>query len=148
MESKEYLNKKKIVSIKINPMIIRSIYNYNTNSYTYNKKQFLSINILLFKTLSKSNNKVSISFCNISMPSSYVLNKFFSLCNSKRVAAVIKGILRMAFYPVIVHLMLRNKNKQCFPQIRVECRLFIGFFPAVLFPRTPAPLPLPISPAR
>lgn len=35
---KEYLNKKKIVSIKINPMIIRSIYNYNTNSYTYNKK--------------------------------------------------------------------------------------------------------------
>lgn len=34
---KLYLSNKKIVAVKINPMIIRSVYDYNTNNYTYNE---------------------------------------------------------------------------------------------------------------
>lgn len=44
---KEYLGSLKIAAVKINPMIIRSVYDYNTNSYNYNETHKEQLDFLI-----------------------------------------------------------------------------------------------------
>ena len=56
------------------------------------------------------------------------------LINSHLIAAVVVLILRVAFDPVVVQLVLRDELQELLPQIDVQRGLFVAFDPAALLP--------------
>lgn len=58
---------------------------------------------------------------------------------SKTVAAFIFGMTGMTLDPVELHIMLFKKRQKLFPEVYVQGRLFVGFYPALFLP--------PVNPA-
>ena len=57
-----------------------------------------------------------------------------SLYHRKPVAAFVFRVTRMTPYPLQRYIMYVQQGKAFFPEIGVERRLFVGFYPAVFLP--------------
>ncbi len=59
---------------------------------------------------------------------------FLPLGHGQLVAAVVFGVVGVAFDPMVVQFVPHGQSQQLLPQIRVQGRLFVGLDPALLFP--------------